>query len=146
TPLGAGLAFGARYEWEVLKRGLDGGAPKKKVALCYLGDGALNQGALHEAMNLAGLWGLPVIYIVENNRYSMGTAIERGTTMAHKLISKADAYGIASLEISDKTARAYPGGEMNILAIYDLFKPFADMCREKQVPGFVDLCTYRYQG
>ncbi|MGD9689554.1 MAG: thiamine pyrophosphate-dependent enzyme [Phycisphaerales bacterium] len=146
TPLGAGLAFAARYEWEVLKRSVDGSAPKKKVALCYLGDGALNQGALHEAMNLAGLWNLPVIYIVENNRYSMGTAIERGTTMAHDLAAKARAYGIASLEISDKHARSYPGGEMNLLAVYDLFRPFAEMCRDKQVPGFVDLYTYRYQG
>ncbi len=146
TPLGAGLAFASRYEWEVLKRGVDGSPAKKKVALCYLGDGALNQGALHEAMNLAALWGLPVIYIVENNRYSMGTAIERGTTMAHDLSAKAKAFGMASLEISDATAPAYPGGEMNLLAVYDLFRPFAEVCREKQVPGFVDLHTYRYQG
>ncbi len=146
TPLGTGLAFAAKYEHDVLKRGLDGGPAKKKVCLCYLGDGALNQGALHEAMNLAGLWGIPVIYIVENNRYSMGTAIERGTTMAHQLTAKAGAYGMASLEISDRNAAAYPGGEMNLLAVYDLFRPFAEHCRENQVPGFVDLQTYRYQG
>jgi pyruvate dehydrogenase E1 component alpha subunit len=62
---------------------------KKKVSLAFLGDGALNQGALHEAMNLAGLYSIPVIYVVENNGYSMGTAIERGTTMAHDLMAKA---------------------------------------------------------
>ena len=151
TPLGLGLAFAARYEWEVLGKALDGGAPKKKVSLCYLGDGALNQGALHEAMNLGGLWNIPCIWIVENNRYSMGTAIERGTTMAHNLLAKPDAYGIAGLEISAKTiardlAKPAPGGEMNILNVYDLFKPFADRCREEQKPGFVDLHTYRYQG
>ncbi|MGQ0627487.1 MAG: pyruvate dehydrogenase (acetyl-transferring) E1 component subunit alpha [Phycisphaerales bacterium] len=141
TPLGTGLAFAARYEWEVMKTG------KKKVSLAFLGDGALNQGALHEAMNLAGLWDIPVIYIVENNRYSMGTAIERGTTMAHDLLAKARAYGIAGLEISDRTTEGMaPGGEMNILNIFDLFKPFADRCREEQKPGFVDLHTYRYQG
>jgi len=146
TPLGAGLAFASRYEWEVLGRSLtevnpDGKAAKarKKVCLCYLGDGALNQGALHEAMNLAGLWSLPVIYIVENNKYSMGTSIERGTTMAHNLMAKAAAYGIEGLTISDEDG-------MDILRIYDRFKPFADECREKQRPGFVDLHTYRYQG
>ena len=151
TPLGLGLAFASRYEWEVMGKSLDGGAPKKKVSLCYLGDGALNQGALHEAMNLGGLWNIPCIWIVENNRYSMGTAIERGTTMAHNLLAKADAYGIAGLEISAKTiardlAKPAPGGEMNILNVYDLFKPFADRCRDEQRPGFVDLHTYRYQG
>ncbi|MCE2652146.1 MAG: pyruvate dehydrogenase (acetyl-transferring) E1 component subunit alpha [Planctomycetaceae bacterium] len=136
TPLGAGLAFAAKYEVEVMKRAVDGGAAKRKVALCYLGDGALNQGALHEAMNLAGLWGLPVIYIVENNRYSMGTAIERGTTMAHDLTAKAKAYGIEGVHING----------MDILDIYDQFKPLVDRCRENSRPAFVDLLTYRYQG
>ena len=146
TPLGTGLAFAARYEWEVMGQSLDGSAAKKRVALSYLGDGALNQGALHEAMNLAGLWNIPVIYVVENNRYSMGTAIERGTTMAHDLGAKARAYGIDFLAITAESAAAYPGAEMNILAIYDLFHPFAENCRREQRPGFVDLHTYRYQG
>ncbi|MCW5765531.1 MAG: pyruvate dehydrogenase (acetyl-transferring) E1 component subunit alpha [Phycisphaeraceae bacterium] len=136
TPLGAGLAFAAKYEVEVMRRTVDGGPARRKVALCYLGDGALNQGALHEAMNLAGLWDLPVIYIVENNRYSMGTAIERGTTMAHDLTAKAAAYGIEGVRIDG----------MDILNIYDQFKPLVDRCREQSRPAFVDLLTYRYQG
>ncbi len=136
TPLGAGLAFAAKYEVEVMKRAVDGGPAKRKVSLCYLGDGALNQGALHEAMNLSGLMNIPVIYIVENNRYSMGTAIERGTTMAHDLTAKARAYGIEGLQIDG----------MDILNIYDLFKPLVDRCRETSRPAFVDLLTYRYQG
>lgn len=136
TPLGAGLAFASRYEWEVLGRSLDGTAAKKKVTLCYLGDGALNQGALHEAMNLAGLWGLPVIYVVENNGYSMGTAIERGTTMAHDLAKKAEAYGIEGVVIDG----------LDVLNLYDDFKPLVDRCRDEQRPAFVDLKTYRYQG
>jgi pyruvate dehydrogenase E1 component alpha subunit len=130
TGLGAGLAFATRYEWEVLKTG------PKKLTLCYLGDGALNQGVFHEALNLAGLYSLPVIYIVENNGYSMGTAIERGTTMAHDLSVKAAAYGIDYIEIDG----------MDVLDIYDRFKPFADDLRERQRPGFVNLITYRYQG
>ena len=130
TALGTGLAFAAKYEWEVLKTG------PKKVALAFLGDGALNQGCLHEAMNLAGLYSLPVIFIVENNGYSMGTAIERGTTMAHNLCLKAAGYGIDAVQIDG----------MDVMSLYDQFKPFADNCREKQRPGFVDLKTYRYQG
>jgi pyruvate dehydrogenase E1 component alpha subunit len=142
TPVGTGLAFAARYELEVLKRALpnpgvrEGGPPKKKVCLCYLGDGALNQGALHEAMNLAALLSVPVIYIVENNGYSMGTAIERGTTMAHDLSAKAAAYGMTYAEIDG----------MDVLNIHDQFKPVVDECRDKQRPAFVNLITYRYQG
>ncbi len=130
TPLGAGLAFAARYEWEVMGKG------SKKVALCYLGDGALNQGAFHEAQNLAGLFNLPVIYIVENNGYSMGTSIERGTTMPDDLVLKAKGYGIKGIQIDG----------FDILNVYNEFKPLVDECRDLQRPGFVDLKTYRYQG
>ncbi len=147
TPLGTGLAFAAKYEHDVMQRAVNrpDGSPapdgefipaKKKVSLAYLGDGALNQGALHEAMNLAGLMDLPVIYVVENNRYSMGTAIERGTTMAHDLTAKARAYGMEGIQI-DGT---------DVLNLYDYFKPLVDRCRENSRPAFVDLLTYRYQG
>lgn len=136
TPLGTGLAFAAKYEVEVMKRSVDGGPAKRKVSLAYLGDGALNQGALHEAMNLAGLYDIPVIYIVENNGYSMGTAIERGTTMAHDLRKKAEAYGMRG-EIIDG---------LDIVDLYDAFKPVVDYCRENSKPAFVDLKTYRYLG
>ncbi len=136
TPLGTGLAFAARYEWEVLGKSLAGGKAKKKVALAFLGDGALNQGALHEAMNLAGLWNIPVIYVVENNGYSMGTSIERGTTMAQDLTAKAKAYGMEGRIIDG----------FDVMSLYDEFKPLIDACREEQRPAFVDLKTYRYQG
>ncbi|MCE7974527.1 MAG: pyruvate dehydrogenase (acetyl-transferring) E1 component subunit alpha [Leptolyngbya sp. PLA1] len=142
VPVGTGLAFAAKYELEVLGQALPnpgvipGDKAKKKVCLTYLGDGALNQGALHEAMNLAGLWSIPVIIIVENNGYSMGTAISRGTTMAHDLTKKAEAYGIRG-EIIDG---------FDVLDLYDDFKPLVDWCRENQKPAFVDLKTYRYLG
>ncbi len=151
NPVGTGLAFAAKYENDVIKRAVtnaDGSplpppwekpkhiAPKKKVSLSYLGDGALNQGALHEAMNIASLWDIPVIYVVENNRYSMGTAIERGTSMAHDLKSKALAYGMEGVHIDG----------MDVLNVYDQFKPLVDRCRETSRPAFVDLLTYRYQG
>ncbi|MEL6498194.1 MAG: pyruvate dehydrogenase (acetyl-transferring) E1 component subunit alpha [Planctomycetota bacterium] len=130
TPLGAGLAFAARYEWEVL------GTGSKKVCLCYLGDGAIDQGAFHEALNLASIYSLPVIYVIENNGYSMGTAIHRHTANHENLISRGESYGIKSIKIDG----------LDIRHVYDVFKPFADDCRDMQRPGFVDFKTYRYQG
>jgi pyruvate dehydrogenase E1 component alpha subunit len=130
TPLGAGLAFATRYEWEVL------GKDQKKVVLCYLGDGAIDQGAFHEALNLAGLFSLPVLYIIENNGYSMGTAIDRHTANHENLTSRGESYGIKSLEIDG----------FDVLKVYDAFKPLADECRDLQRPAFVDLKTYRYMG
>lgn len=131
TPLGTGLAFGAKYIDEVINQGTS-----SHVSLCYLGDGALNQGALHEAQNLAGLLDIPVIYIVENNGYSMGTSIQRGTTMAHAISEKAAAYGIVSAEIDG----------MDVLNVYDSFKPIVDEARETSRPAFVDIRTYRFKG
>ncbi len=130
TPLGAGLAFAERYKWEVM------GTGKKRVSLCYLGDGAVDQGAFHEAQNLASLWGLPVIYIVENNGYSMGTAFHRHTANHDKLTLRAEGYGIKAIEFDG----------LDVLNVYDHMKPLVDECRDLQRPGFVDLKTYRYQG
>lgn len=142
TPLGVGLAFAAKYELEVLgtaleNPGVEPGQPaRKKVALAFLGDGALNQGALHEAMNLAGLWSLPCIFVVENNLYSMGTRIDRGTTSPDALVRKGEAYAI----------RAETMDAFDVVEFYDAFKPLADWCRENQKPAFVDVRTYRYHG
>ena len=130
TPMGAGFAFASKYENEVLKTG------KKKVTLCYMGDGALDQGAFHEAQNLASLWDLPVIYILENNGYSMGTAIHRHTANSENLIDRAKGYGIRAAKIDG----------LDIMNIYDQFKPIVDECRETSRPAFIDLKTYRYQG
>ncbi|MHC5025776.1 MAG: pyruvate dehydrogenase (acetyl-transferring) E1 component subunit alpha [Planctomycetota bacterium] len=130
-PLGAGLAFGTKYIDEVIN-----GGESKSVTLCFLGDGALNQGAIHEAMNLVGLLDVPVIFIVENNGYAMGTAISRGTTMAHDICSKAIGYGIDSAVIEG----------MDVLDVYRGMKPFVENCREKSRPGFIDMRTYRFKG
>ncbi len=130
TPMGAGFAFAAKYELEVL------GTGKKKVCLCYLGDGALDQGCFHEAQNLASLWDLPVIYILENNGYSMGTAIHRHTANFEHLVDRAKGYGIRGVEIDG----------LDIMNVYNEFKPIVDDCRETSRPAFIDLKTYRYQG
>ncbi|MEM9065699.1 MAG: pyruvate dehydrogenase (acetyl-transferring) E1 component subunit alpha [Planctomycetota bacterium] len=130
TPLGAGLAFATRYNWEVREVG------EKKVTLCYLGDGAVDQGAFAEALNLSALMGLPCIYIIENNGYSMGTAIHRHSAMSERLIGRGEAYGIKSIELDG----------FDVRHVYDVMKPLADECRDLQQPAFVDLKTYRYQG
>lgn len=130
-PLGTGLAFATKYEDEVLDDG-----KSSHVTLCYFGDGALNQGAFYEAMNLAGLFDLPVIFVLENNRYSMGTAIERGTTMAHELHTKSDAHGIEHAIVDGK----------DVLSLYQSFKSIVDWCRTESRPFFVEAQTYRYKG
>ena len=142
-PLGVGLAFAIQYE------------RKDNVVLCYLGDGALNQGTFHESMNLAAIWNLPVIFVLENNLYSMGTHIARGTSMADDLAAKAEGYGIRYAECDG----------LDVLAVYETFareientrsaanpqwtrgqKPVYN--RAGQVPGpcFINAITYRYQG
>tara|TARA_X000001036_G_scaffold162347_1_gene154000 strand:+ start:7204 stop:8340 length:1137 start_codon:yes stop_codon:yes gene_type:complete len=131
TPLGAGLAFATKYEDEVIK-----GGKSSHVTLCYLGDGALNQGCFYEAMNLASLQDLPVIFVLENNRYSMGTSIERGTSMAHDLRVKSEAHGIHHAIVDGK----------NVIDLYKDFKSIADWCREESRPFFVEAETYRYKG
>jgi pyruvate dehydrogenase E1 component alpha subunit len=136
TPMGAGFAFATKYEHEVLGKSLSGGEAKKKVTLCYMGDGALDQGAFHEAQNMASLWGLPVIYILENNGYSMGTAIKRHTANHENLIDRAKGYGMIGVQIDG----------LDIKNIYNEFKPIVDQCREESRPAFIDLKTYRYQG
>jgi len=143
VPLGVGLAFAIQYE------------EKDNVAVTYLGDGALNQGAFHEAMNLAAIWNLPAIIVLENNSYSMGTHINRGTAMANDLKQKAQAYGIRYAECDG----------MDVLDVYDCFHREAEKTRnaanpqwerghipeyhkDGQTPGpvFINVKTYRYQG
>ena len=131
TPLGAGLAFSTKYEDEVIN-----GGKNTRVTLCFLGDGALNQGALHEAMNLSGLFDIPVIYCVENNGYSMGTSIDRGTTVADNISKKAEAYGMKGFIVDG----------LDVMNCYDGMKAIADECRETSRPAFVDIRTYRFKG
>ena len=130
-PVGTGLAFATKYEDEVINSGRS-----KRVTLCFLGDGALNQGAFHEAMNLAGVLDLPIIFVCENNGYSMGTAIARGTTMAEDLTAKALAYGFDSASLDG----------MDLVAVYDGMKPVVEQCRETSRPAFVEIRTYRFKG
>jgi len=122
VPLGAGIAFAHKY------RGDD------EICLCFFGDGAVNQGAFHEAANLAGLYDLPVVLICENNQYGMGTHIDRAMAES-KVYRHAVSYDM-------------PGGVANGMDVFSVNKAVRDhveMAREGQ-PSLLELKTYRYQG
>lgn len=122
-PLAAGVAFAIKYRGE------------KKVCLCFMGDGATNIGTFHEALNLAALWKLPVIYIIENNRYGMGTAVERASAV-EDLSKKALAYDMR---------RGVVDGN-NVIEVYKAVKASVDHARQTYEPTLLDIRTYRYRG
>ena len=123
TPLGAGLAFAQKY--------LGNGG----VTLAYLGDGAVNQGPFHEALNLAALWKLPIVYIIENNEWSMGTSLARSSA-GLPLVNRAHGYDMAGIvadgmdldDVRAKTAEA------------------VNLARTESLPTLMEIRTYRYRG
>ena len=126
TPLGTGLAYGLKY------KGLKG------CALAYLGDGAINQGAFHESLNLAGLFDLPVIYVIENNGYSMGTSqIRSSVHPAEGLAARAAAYEI-DWDICED-------GE-NLYAVRAHAAKAIERAHEQSRPTVLEIKTYRYYG
>ena len=122
VPLGAGLAYGIKY------KGLKG------AAMTFMGDGAVNQGAVHEAYNLAALWQLPVVFVIENNGYSMGTSQARSS--AGELAKRAEGYGMAWGVIDGHDLYAVRSG----------IEPFLQAAREQSKPAVVEIRTYRYRG
>jgi len=123
-PLAAGVALAIKY------RGGD------QVCLCYFGDGAINQGSFHEALNMAAMWKLPVIYIVENNRYAMGTSLERSSAVLDLTIRGATAYGIPGVSIN--------GNDIELMA--RTTREAVNRARNGEGPTFIDAQTYRYKG
>lgn len=121
-PLGAGIAFAEKYN----KTGL--------ACVCYFGDGAVRQGALHETFNMAMLWQLPVVFIVENNAYAMGTSVER-TSNVHDLHRIGSAYDMPS----------YPVDGMNVESVHEAMVDALKHAREKG-PVYLEMKTYRYRG
>jgi pyruvate dehydrogenase E1 component alpha subunit len=124
TPLGLGLAYGLKY------RGLKG------AAMCFLGDGAVNQGAFHESLNLAALWDLPVIYIIENNGYSMGTSQERSSAFDGYLAKRAEGYGMAWEQFI---------GE-DVLEVRARVQNAIDRAHNESKPTILEIATYRWEG
>jgi pyruvate dehydrogenase E1 component alpha subunit len=122
TPLGTGLAFAHRYRE-------DGG-----ICLCYFGDGATNQGQVYESFNMAALWKLPVVYVIENNKYGMGTSIERAAA-GQELYRRGEAYGIPGRQVDG----------MDVIAVRAAGDEAVAHAREKG-PIIVEALTYRYRG
>jgi pyruvate dehydrogenase E1 component alpha subunit len=121
------LATGAG--WAIKYRGGD------QVCLCFMGEAAVNQGAFHESLNMAALWKLPVIYIVENNRFGMGTAWERASSL-YDISQKAHAYDMPSL-VADG---------MDVLSMRETMMEAVDRARTDKIPTLVEARCYRFMG
>jgi pyruvate dehydrogenase E1 component alpha subunit len=123
VPLGTGLAFANRY------RGND------RVCLTYFGDGAANQGQVYESFNMAAVWKLPVVYVIENNQYAMGTAIQRSTPETH-LHRRGVSFNIPGEEVDG----------MDVEAVFAAGRKAVEHCRRGEGPYILEMKTYRYRG
>ncbi len=122
-PVAAGMGYGIRL------RGSD------QVVLCFFGDGAVNEGAFHEALNVSALWELPVVFIIENNRYGMGTSLDRASSVKD-LYQRASAYGIPRRDVNG----------MDLMACRTVFTEAIERARKEKVPTLIEAETYRYRG
>jgi pyruvate dehydrogenase E1 component alpha subunit len=123
VPIGTGLAFAHKYKD-------DGG-----VTMVYYGDGAANQGQVHESFNMARLWNLPVVYIIENNKYGMGTSVARASSTT-ELYKRGEAFGIPGQEVDG----------MNVLAVKEAGEMALAHARSGKGPMILGMQTYRYRG
>jgi pyruvate dehydrogenase E1 component alpha subunit len=123
TPIAAGVGFSIRYRNE------------DDVCVCYMGDAATNQGQFFEAMNMAATWDLPVLFIIENNKYGMGTDIRR-TTSVDALWKRALAFDMAHSDVDG----------MNVVTVHEHVKSIVDQMRKDHKPYFLEALTYRYRG
>ena len=123
VPIGAGLAFAHKYN------------ENKNISIAYFGDGAANQGQVYETYNIASLWKLPVIFVIENNQYGMGTSVKRSSS-GNSLAERGKGYGI-KFEIVDG---------MDVLAVRDAAEKAAEYCRSGKGPFILEMKTYRYRG
>ncbi len=124
APLGTGIAFANKY------RGND------RVCLTFFGEGAANQGQVYESFNMASLWKLPVIYIIENNHYAMGTAVERGSALAEELYNRGSVFGIPGAQVDG----------MDVAAVKEAGERAVASARAGNGPIILEMLTYRYRG
>ena len=122
-PIAAGLALGDKYQ------GNDA------ITICMFGDGATNIGYFHEALNLTKVWDLPVLWVCENNKYGMGTSIERASAVG-EMRQKAEGYCIPNRQIDG----------MDVLTVRSAAKEAIDFVRREQTPFFLEIITYRFRG
>jgi len=123
VPIGTGLAFAQKYRNE------------KAVTFCYMGDGAVNQGQVYESFNMAALWDLPVVYVIENNKYGMGTSVERASSNV-ELFKRGQAYGIPGIQIDG----------MDVVNVRQQAEQAVADVRAGKGPCVLELQTYRYRG
>ncbi|OEY87126.1 pyruvate dehydrogenase (acetyl-transferring) E1 component subunit alpha [Wolbachia pipientis] len=123
VPIGTGIAFANKYK------------EKNNIVFTYLGDGAINQGQVYESFNMASLWKLPVIYIIENNGYAMGTSVQR-STLVTDLYKRGESFGITGKQVNG----------MNFFSVYDVTREAAEYCRSGNGPILLEMKTYRYRG
>jgi pyruvate dehydrogenase E1 component alpha subunit len=123
VPLGAGLAFADKYQ------------ENGRVTFTYFGDGAANQGQVYETFNMAAIWQLPVIFVIENNQYAMGTAQNRSTSTPD-LYTRGEAFGIPGETVDG----------MDVLAVKDAGDRAVKHCRSGNGPYILEIKTYRYRG
>ena len=122
-PIAVGVGFAVKYQ---------GG---DQVVVCYFGDGAVPEGEFHESMNLAALWKLPVIFLCENNRYAMGTSVERALAQT-EIWKFGQTYGIASERVDG----------MDVLAVREAVARAVARARKQKTPALLEADTYRYRG
>jgi pyruvate dehydrogenase E1 component alpha subunit len=123
VPIGTGIAFAYKYRNE------------PRVCVTYFGDGAANQGQVYEAFNMAKLWNLPVIYIIENNRYAMGTSVARSSSQTD-FSKRGESFGIIGHKVDG----------MDFFAVYETIKSVIDDVRGGKGPVLLEVETYRYRG
>jgi pyruvate dehydrogenase E1 component alpha subunit len=124
APLGTGIGFANKY------RGND------NVCVTFFGEGAANQGQVYESFNMASLWKLPVLYVIENNHYAMGTAVERGSALAEELYHRGLAFGIKGEQVDG----------MDLAAVKDAGSRALAFVRAGNGPMILEMRTYRYRG
>ena len=124
APLGTGIAFANKYRGNT------------SVCLTYFGEGAANQGQVYESFNMASLWKLPVLYIIENNRYAMGTSVERASARAEELFNRGSVFGIPGMQVDGMDVEAVKAAGEAALA----------KVRDGGGPAILEMRTYRYRG
>ncbi len=123
-PIAVGLALSAKYKGE------------DKVVVCFFGDGAVNQGEFHESLNMASLWDLPVLFLLENNLYGMGTHVDRTHAGGRDIYMSADAYKIPAAQIDG----------MNVVEVRETTQQALERIRSGKGPVFIEAMTYRFVG
>ncbi len=123
APLAVGAAFSLKYK------------KQKNISVCYLGDAAMNQGAVFEAMNMAAAWCLPVLFVIENNQYGMGTHIKRVTSV-DSLAKRALAFDMDHSSVDG----------MSVVSVYEHCAPIIERMKKTGAPYLLEVNTYRYKG